>query len=234
MDAQEASKILATRGPEVGGNVLRQLLDAAINGIGKVPGAKATAAHALVKHGSAEPAIDALVSTHVRMATAQGVITNLGGLWTAPLLLPANIAGLAMVQSRLVASIAHLRGYDVDDSRVRTAMALCLLGEVGVTGMIERNEIPTTPLAIATAPIFDASLDQLVAAKVFGDLSGRLGGRQAVVLLARRIPVLGGGVSGALDGWFTSSVGAYCREQFPTRRRLTAGPAKASESTPSD
>lgn len=225
MDANEASKILATRGPEMGGSVLRQLLDAAINGVGRVPGAKATAANALVKHGSVEPALDSLVTLHIRMATAQGVITNLGGLWTAPLLLPANIAGLAIVQIRLVASIAHLRGYDIDDPRVRTAMALCLLGETGVKGMIDRNEIPTVPLAIATAPVFDASLDRLVAEKVFGDLSGRLGGRQAIVLIARRVPVLGGGVSGALDGWFTSSVGAYSRTQFPSRRRLTARPA---------
>jgi EcsC protein family len=222
MDASEAGKILATRGPGMGGSVMRQLLDAAINGIGKVPGAKSTAANALLKQGSAEPAIDSLVTLHVGMATAQGVVTNLGGLWTAPFLLPANIAGLAIVQIRLVASIAHLRGYDVDDLRVRTAMALCLVGEAGVAGLIERNEIPTTPLAIATAPVFDASLDQLVSEKVFGDLSGRLGGRQAVVLLARRIPVLGGGVSGAMDGWYTNAVGSYGRTQFPTRRRLTA------------
>ena len=225
MDASEASRIVATRGAGVGGSVLKQLLDAAINGVGKVPGAKATAANALVKHGSVEPAIDSLVSLHVRMATAQGVATNLGGLWTAPLLLPANIAGLAIVQIRLVASIAHLRGYDVDDARVRTAMALCLLGETGVAGLLERNEIPTTPLAIATAPVFDAALDRLISEKVFGDLSSRLSGRQAIVLIARRIPVLGGGVSGAMHGWFTSSVGIYGRSQFPNRRRLVARPA---------
>jgi len=228
MDANEAGKLLAMRGPEVGGSMLRQLLDAAINGIGKVPGAKTTAANALVRAGSVEPAIDSLVSTHVRMATAQGVITNLGGVWTAPLLLPANIAGLAIVQIRLVASIAHLRGYDVDDPRVRTAMALCLLGETGVRGLIDRNEIPTTPLAIATAPVFDTGLDRLIAEKVFGEVSSRLGGRQAVVLLARRVPVLGGGVSGAMDGWFTTSVASYARAQFPTRRRLTAGPKPAA------
>ncbi len=228
MDANDAGRILAMRGPGVGGSMLRQLLDAAINGIGVVPGAKATAGDALVHAGSVEPAIDSLVRLHVRLAAAQGVATNLGGLWTAPLLLPANIATLAIVQIRLVASIAHLRGYDIDDPRVRTAMALCLLGETGVSGLIDRNEIPTTPLAIATAPVFDAGLDRLVAEKVFAEVSGRLGTRQAVVLLARRVPVLGGGVSGTMDGWFTSSVGTYARAQFPTRRRLTAGPAPAA------
>ncbi len=234
MADNDPGKILAMRGPEVGGTMLRQLLDAAINGVGKVPGAKTTAARALARAGAVEPAIDSLVSLHVRMATAQGVVTNLGGMWTAPILLPANIAGLAIVQIRLVASIAHLRGYDVDDPRVRTAMALCLLGETGVKNMIDRSEIPTVPLAIATAPVFDSSLDRLVAEKVFGDVSGRLGGRQAVVLLARRVPVLGGAVSGGMDGWFTTSVGAYAREQFPTRRRLTAGPKPAASEGPGD
>ncbi len=223
MDANEVNKALSLRVPEMGGNALRSLLDTAINGVGRVPGAKATSAKSLVRHGSAEPAIDALVSTHVRLATADGVLTNLGGLYTAVLMLPANIAGIAIVQIRMVASIAHLRGYDVDDPRVRTAMVLCLLGESGVTSMIERNEIPTTPMAIATAPVFDAKLDRLIAEKVFGDLTGRLGGRQAAVMLARRIPLLGGGVSGVMDGWHTSSVGAYARAQFPTRRRLTRG-----------
>lgn len=227
MDASEASKIVATRGPEMGGNVLRQLLDAAINGVGRVPGAKATAANALVKQGAVEPAIDSLVGLHVRMATTQGILTNLGGLWTAPLLLPANIASLAIVQIRLVASVAHLRGYDVDDPRVRTAMSLCLIGETGVVDLLRRKEIPTTPMAIATAPVFDASLDRLVSEKVFADLASRLSGRQMIVLLARRIPLVGGGVSGAMDGWFTTSVGAFARHQFPSRRRLTARPAEA-------
>jgi hypothetical protein len=220
MDANDGMN-LVKRGPELGGNALKQVIDAAINGIGKVPGARTTAARTLVKQGSVEPAIDSLVTLHVRLATAQGFVTNIGGIWTAPLLLPANMAGVAIVQIRLVASIAHLRGYDLDDPRVRTAMVLCLLGEHGVAQMIERNEVPTTPMAIATAPAFDPSLDRLVSEKVFGEIASRLGGRQAVVLIARRIPLIGGGVSGVMDAWHTSSIGEYARDQFPTRRRLT-------------
>ncbi|WP_040159482.1 EcsC family protein [Nigerium massiliense] len=219
--ATDVSKMLLTRGPEMGGNVLRQLLDVAVNGAGKVPGAKPAAAKALAKHGSVDAAIDSLVSTHLRLATAQGFVTNLGGVVTAIVGLPVNLAGVAVTQIRMVATIAHLRGYDIDDPRVRTAMTLCLLGESGVKTLVERGVLPTTPMAIATAPVFDASLDSLVSEQVFAEMVGRLGGRRAAVQIVRRVPLVGGGVSGVLDAWHTNSIGDYAKQQFVTRRRLS-------------
>lgn len=218
----DVGKNLAQFGPEMGGNVLRQLLDVAINGVNKVPGAKPTGAKYLQRHGSVDGAIDALISTHVRLATAQGVVTNLGGIVTALVGLPANLAGVAVIQIRMVATIAHLRGYNVDDPRVRTAMTLCLMGDAGVKQLIDRHEVPTTPLAIATAPVFDTSLDALISGKVFGEMANRIGGRRAAVLLVKRIPLVGGGVSGVLDAWHTNSIGAYAKTQFVARRRLTS------------
>lgn len=210
----------AARGPEVGGGAIRQLCEAAINGIGKVPGAKAVAAQQLARKGTADAAIDTLVNLHVSAAAAQGFLTNLGGLATIALALPANIAGLTIVQIRLIASVAHLRGYDVDDPRVRTAMVLCLMGRDGVLRLMENEDVPTTPAAIATAPVFDATLDKLVAEKVFGELASRIGGRRAATLIARRIPLVGGGVGAGLDGFSTWEVGTYAKSQFATRRRI--------------
>lgn len=220
---QETGRTLSTRAPELGGNVLRQLLKNAINGMGRLPGAKAVAARNLGKRGDVDGAIEAMVGTHVSLASAQGFVTNLGGLTTLVVALPANIAGIAIVQIRLVAAIAHLRGYDIDDPRVRTALILCLMGRDGVTRLVESGELPTTPLAIATAPVFDASLDRQVAEKVFAELAGRIGGRHAAVMLARRIPLLGGGVGGALDALSTHEIGTYAKSQFVTRRRITRG-----------
>lgn len=220
--AQDVAKTFATRGPELGGGAIRQLCEAAINGVGKVPGAKKVAAGQLARKGSADEAIDALVQLHVSAAAAQGFVTNLGGALTLALALPANIAGLTIVQIRLIASIAHLRGYDVDDARVRTAMVLCLMGRDGVLRLMESDEVPTIPAAIATAPVFDASLDRLISEKVFGELASRIGGRRAATLIVRRIPLIGGGVSASLDGFSTWEVGSYAKSQFVTRRRITA------------
>ena len=45
-----------------------------------------------------------------------------------------------------------------------------------------------------------------------------VGGKQAVGLIARAIPVVGGGVGAATDSWNTLAVGRYAREQFVSRR----------------
>jgi len=220
--ADEVGKVLAKGGPQIGGNVLRSLLDAAVDGVGKLPGAKAASAKNLVKAGDSDAAIEALMTTHVSLATAQGFITNIGGLPAAVVGLPANIAAVAFVQLRLVAMIAHLRGYDVDAPGVRTAIALCLLGEDGVAKLVEKEELPSVPLAIATAPMFDSTLANQVTEQVFGEITSRLGGRHAAFMMARRIPLLGGGVSGAMDAWSTRDIGLYAKKQFVRRRRLTS------------
>ena len=219
--ADEVGKVLAKGGPQIGGNVLRSLLEAAIDGVGKLPSAKATAAKNLVKAGDADAAIEALMTTHVSLATAQGFLTNLGGVPAMAVGLPANIAAVAFVQLRLVATIAHLRGYDVDAPGVRTAVALCLLGEDGVAKLVEQGDLPSSPLAIASAPMFDTTLSDQITERVFGELTSRIGGRHAAFLLARRIPLLGGGVAGALDAWSTRDIGTYAAKQFVRRRRLT-------------
>src|SRR6476660_5970104 len=69
-------------------------------------------------------------------AGAQGFLTNLGGLATMAYMVPANITGLALVQSRMVAGIAHLRGYDLTDPRVRNAVLVSMLGEDAVRRLV--------------------------------------------------------------------------------------------------
>ncbi len=222
-ESREVSKNPIARAPEVGGNALRGLLEAAINGTSMVPGAKSAAAKHLVKKEHVEDAIESLVLTHVGLAGAQGFVTSLGGLPTLAVTLPANIAGLAVVQIRLIATIAHLRGYDIDSRQVRTAMIVCLMGREGVARLMSDGVLPSSPLAVATAPVFDVTLDQQVSERVLGELVGRIGGRRASLLFARRIPLLGGGVGATMDGYSTIAIGGFAREVFVTRRRLTQG-----------
>ncbi len=221
-ESREVIKNPISRAPEVGGNMLRGLLETAINGTSMVPGAKTTAAKHLVKKSSVEEALESLIFTHVGLAGAQGFVTSLGGLPTLAVTLPANIAGLAVVQIRLIATIAHLRGYDIDSPKVRTAMILCLMGRDGVRKLVDDGILPTTPLAIATAPVFDVTLDRQVSERVLGELVSRIGGRRASLLFARRIPLLGGGVGATMDGYSTIAIGGFARDVFVTRRRLTS------------
>ncbi len=207
--------------PQVAGGVLRRVLEIAIDGYGQLPSAKSHAARQLQRHGgSVDGAISGIIDFHVRAASAQGFVTNLGGVAIMPVSVPANIAGVAIVQMRMVAAIAHLRGYDLDDNRVRTALVMCLLGGEQLAKHILAGRLPTSPMAVATAPVFDPELDRQVAEEVLGGLMARIGGKNLALVVTRRVPLLGGGIGAVLDGIATHQVGNYAKGELPRRRAL--------------
>ncbi|HQZ00021.1 MAG TPA: EcsC family protein [Propionicimonas sp.] len=214
-------KQVVARTPAVVGGMLRNLVEFAIDGNTTFPGAKATAVKALQAKGERELAIDSLVTQHIGLASAQGFLTSVGGLLTLPVGLPANIAGMGVLSVRMIASIAHLRGYDVDDRRVRAALTLAMLGDDEVRRLVSDGKLPSTPLAIATAPMFDPALDQSINERVMGSLAGRLGGKHLAVVVVRRIPLVGGGVGAAVDGWLTFGLAAYAKREFVPRHQVS-------------
>lgn len=207
--------------PQSAGGALRRILEVAIDGTENIPGARASAKRHLQKHGGAvDDAVDALIDFHVRLASANGFATNIGGIASLPVAVPANLTGVAVIQVRMVAAIAHLRGYDLNDNRVRTALVMCLLGGESVARNIVNGKLPTSPLAIATAPVFDPELDQRVAQEVLSDLVGRVGGRNIALVVTKRIPLIGGGVGAVLDGIATHQIGRYAKTELVRRRVL--------------
>jgi uncharacterized protein (DUF697 family) len=229
--AQDVGKLIA-RGigpvatavakPQAAGGALRRVLELAIDGYGKLPGAKATAARHLQRAGgSSDTAIESLIDRHVAMASAQGFVMNLGGVATLPVAIPANLTGVAVVQVRMVAAIAHLRGYDLNDNRVRTALVMCLLGGEQVVKLIKEGKLPTSPMAVATAPVFDPDLDRRVAEEVVSDLAGRIGGKNVALVVTKRIPLVGGGIGAVMDGIATAQIGKYAKSELLRRRALS-------------
>jgi hypothetical protein len=200
---------------------VREALHRAIHGVGPLPPAAAAADKQLKEQkGDVDRAIHEVIENHVRYAGAQGFLTNLGGLATMAYMVPANITGLALVQSRMVAGIAHLRGYDLTDPRVRNAVLVSMLGEEAVLDLVKAQKIPAPPMALATAPAFDPGLDRVISAEVAADLVAKVAGKRVAGSAARRIPLVGGLVGAGADGYATWRVGRYAdRELLPLRRR---------------
>lgn len=218
--ASEFGKQLVTRTPEVAGGLLRSIVDFALDGSSAFPGAKSVAARYLQARAEREAAIEAMVRQHVAMASMQGFLTSVGGLITLPVGLPANIAGMAILSVRMIGGIAHLRGYDLDDRRVRAALTLTLLGEDAIRKLISSGKLPASPMAVATAPMFDSELDRNISERVMGSVAGRLGGKHVAVLVVRRIPLVGGGVGAAVDGWLTYGLAGYAKREFVARHQI--------------
>src|SRR4051812_37842218 len=196
--------------PSVASGYVRTVLDRAIDGVGPLRSAGAAADARLVDHdGDVEKAVGALIRSHTGLAGLQGFVTNLGGFAALAVAVPANVVGVTLVQCHLVAGIAHLRGYDLEDPRVRNAILACMLGEGAVGSLVKGHRLPSSPMAMATSPVHDPALDEQLSKEVTSELVGRTTGRRAVTLIGRRVPLLGGAVGGSSDAWATWQIGQY-------------------------
>ncbi len=206
--------------PELTTNFVHEALRRAIEGVGPLPpAAKAADAQLREQKGDVEKAVGEVIDNHVRYAGGQGFLTNIGGLVTATLTIPANITGLALIQCRMVAGIAHLRGYDLDDPRVRNAILACILGEDTVKALVKKKKLPAPPMALATAPTYDPDLDKVMAAEVASELITKVAGKRFATMVGRRVPVVGGLIGAGADGWATWQVGSYAERELRPRIR---------------
>ena len=207
--------------PEMTNNFVREALNRAILGVGPLPAAAVSARKQLQdEHGNVDEAIKGVIQLHVQYAGAQGFLTNLGGLVTAVVAVPANITGLALIQCRMIAGIAELRGYDLDDPRVRNAILTCLLGKDDVDRLVRKKKLPAPPMALATAPAYDPDIERLITAEVASELITRVAGKRLATTIGRRIPILGGLVGLTADAVATWQIGRYAdKELLPRARR---------------
>ena len=207
--ARRAAPAFAARG-------VRQFLDKAIDGFAGFPGAREVARRHLARRRDIDLAIRDVVDQHVRLAGAQGFVTNVGGVATMALTIPANLAGVGLLQVRMVAAIQHLRGYDINDPRVRTAALMTLLSEDEVRAAIKRGEFPGLPHDVAVAPgQGDPALLERVGSHVTQALVTWVSGKHATLAMTKRIPILGGAVSAGVDAFSTYTIGRNANREFP-------------------
>jgi hypothetical protein len=204
--------------PQLNSSFIHQTVHRAIHGVGPLPPAAAAAEKQRAEQdGDVDKAINELIENHASMAAAQGFVANVGGIATAAATIPLNITGLALLQCRLVAAIAHLRGYDLANPRVRNAILLTILGQDTIRGLVKDKKIPGTPMVVATAPAHDPDLDKIVAAEVTSAIVGRVIGKRAAGTVLRRVPLAGGVWGGSADAYATWQIGKYAARELRPR-----------------
>jgi hypothetical protein len=216
LSTKAAGAAAAAAAPVAAPLLSRQLLERGIGGFPGFPGAREVAAKHLARHGDPAEAVKGLIEQHVRLAGAQGFVSNLGGLPLLALTLPANVTGLALLHVRLAAAIAHLRGHDLDDPRVHAAVLMAVLGESGVEEAVQQGLLPNGPFELlqGTGAPSEGLLDK-VSRIVMVNLTQWVTGKRAALVLARRVPLLGGGVGGAMDAYSIYAAGRYADREFP-------------------
>lgn len=167
---------------------------------------------------NAVPASDEHIMRIIRWTAAQagavGFASNIGGLLTLPVALPANIAGVSALQIHMVQEIARARGHDLSSEQVKTLTIACLAGgavvdllkSLGVNASVRVAQQAVTQLSTQTL----ARISQAIGAK----LVARAGG-QGLANLARFVPLVGGVVGGSVDVAATLGIAAAAKRVFP-------------------
>ncbi|KAB2975726.1 hypothetical protein F8R89_29280 [Streptomyces sp. SS1-1] len=148
-----------------------------------------------------------LIKESVAAAGTQGFITGLGGLITAGVTLPANVAAALTVNMRMAGAIAHLRGWDIRDPHTRTVAMMLAIGMstqsvlaafgVKVGQKLGEQMIKKIPITMIRA----------INKKAGTHLVAKYGTKRATITLAKGVPILGGFVGGAVDAGSTAVIG---------------------------
>lgn len=228
MTEHENKRVPAVRSDEAEPNGLeaaaislaRRLVDLGIDGLGPLDSAATAAEKARATSRDVEAAIDDLVTKHTKLGAAGGFVTGVGGFVTLPLALPVNVFEFYVLATRMVAGIAHLRGYDLARDEVRAAVLLALIGtdnrsvlqKVGFRAKDKLAEVATNQLPRPAVMVINKGVGFHLLAQT---------GRRSLSRLGRFLPVAGGAIGAGVDWWLLRKIGAVARAEF-TQRAISA------------
>lgn len=169
-----------------------------------------------------EHRVDSLIRWQVARAGTTGFATGLGGIATLPVTLPAGLVASYVIQGRMVGAIAHIRGYDLTDERVRTLVLASLVGDAVVAQAAKEFG---AQFAVKTG----MAAAQRIPGRVFIEINKKIGyrlitkaGSKGLINVTKIVPVLGGVVGGSVDAAATRTVGGVAKRAFPARPAAAA------------
>ncbi len=196
--------------------LVSKLVDAGIEGVGPLDPATQSADAARSRASSTEQAIDEIVATHLKLAAAGGFVTGLGGFITLPVALPVNVVGFYGIATRMVASIAHLRGYDLERPEVRSAVLLTLVGADARSLLAKSGVSPTGKIADLALQRLPGPALMVLNKGIGFNLLSQLG-KKGLSRLGRGLPLVGGVVGGGLDYFLLRKIADSARREFVQR-----------------
>jgi hypothetical protein len=196
--------------------LVTMLLDVGLDGRGPLDPVREVADDALLKAGGdRDKAIAALARRSTLGGAAGGFVTGIGGFVTMPVALPVNVAEFYLQAVRLVGAIAVLRGHDVDDPQVRSAILLTLVG-ADSDEVLKRAGMSTagsraTAFALGSLP--PAALMMINKAVGFRLMRGV--SEKTLAGLGRGVPLAGGFIGGGIDGFMMKKIADHAIKELP-------------------
>ena len=190
--------------------LLRTLYDRSIDGLPVLGTPEDVARRFSSGPGSLRVYADRLVAFYTTVSGATGFVMGLPGLLLAPITIPGDIAGTAMIQLHMAAALAHMGGRDIRDDAVRDECVDCLLEKINKRGKNSEEE--------EVAGRFGVQLAQR-GLRIVTEQATKWGMRAARSFAFRRlglrgVPIVGGLMGGGSDAYLTSYVGRCAKAAF--------------------
>lgn len=204
-------------GAKTANALVGKLMDVGIDGLGPLDSVARVVDEAMeAKDGNAEKAINDIVRSHIKLGAAGGFLTGIGGFVTMVASMPANIAGFYVLATRMVGSIAQIRGYDLAKPEVRTAVLLTLVGADSQDLLAKAGVVGGGKLASVAMQRLPKTAVMVINKGVGFRLATQLGSK-SLSRLGRFVPVVGGGIGAGVDGFLMNRIADHARREFPVR-----------------
>jgi hypothetical protein len=128
----------------------------AINGVAGFDSAEDMANDYLKGTGSLHDKANSLIRWQNTKAATSGFLTGLSGVLVMPITIPAGMASVMYVQIRMIAAIAKMGGYDLQDDKVKTLVFACLTGDAAKDVLKEVGIVVGSKMATRRLKIFQA------------------------------------------------------------------------------
>lgn len=191
------------------------LTEKAIQGVPPLSSAEDLAQEYLIDNSypDDEERIESLINWETTKNFTTGFITGLGGLLTLPLALPAGFGASWVIQTRMVAAVARIAGYDLRSDRVRTFVVVSLVGDAV-------KDI-TKGAGVHIGKGLTRSLINRIPGKALIEINKKVGfrlitkaGEKGAVNLMKGVPFIGGVVGGVFDAGACRVVGKNAKRLF--------------------
>lgn len=192
--------------------------DTVVNG--KIPGVDSAielAEDYLKKSGTLEQQVNKLIRWQDTKSATSGFLSGLGGAIILPVAIPANIASVILVQMRMVAAIAYMGGYNLNDDKVKTFVYVCL------TGNGAKDILKGTGINIGNRLVLEGI--KKIPGKTLTKINQKVGfrlltkfGEKGFINLGKMVPVAGGIIGGTIDVISTHVIGKVAKRIFVEKK----------------
>jgi uncharacterized protein (DUF697 family) len=196
--------------------ILDYCYDAAIEGFAGQQTVFELAEDYLAERGTLNEKIDSLIRWQNAKCATSGFLSGIGGAMTLPISVPADLAACYFVQIRMIGAIAVMRGYDLQDDKVKSLVYLSLCGD-GMKEIVKGLgiQVGAQLTKAAISKISGKALIRLNKAVGFRLLTKF--GEKGIVNLGKVIPLVGALIGAAVNAYSCDVTGEAAKKIFVRR-----------------